>query len=374
MKNTFGSNVTITIFGESHGPAIGCVLDGLTPGLTVDEEMIKNMLARRRPTSSIDTPRREPDNYRILSGVFNGKTTGTPLCIMIPNEETRSKDYNFGPARPSHADYTAHVKYNGFEDYRGGGHFSGRITAAIVAAGGVLIPALNELGIFIGTHISECVNVSDRDFGSSEDEILANIKKLNSGNFPVIDDDAAEKITAGIQEAGKDHDSVGGIVKTAVTGLPAGVGEPWFDSLESLLSHALYSIGAVKGVEFGKGFEGSALRGSEFNDAFRKDGDRVVTATNNNGGINGGISNGMPVTFSVSVKPTPSIARPQKTVNFLTGEEEEITITGRHDPAIVRRICPVIDSITAIVIADALVTGFGPQVLLKGKALWNTDL
>jgi chorismate synthase len=374
MKNTFGSNVTVTIFGESHGPAIGCVIDGLTPGIQVDEEFIRHMLSRRRPSSPVDTPRREPDNYSILSGVFNGKTTGTPICIMIPNENTKSGDYLFGPARPSHADYTAHIKYNGFEDYRGGGHFSGRITAALVAAGGIITPALNRLGIYIGTHIFSCGGVQDLSLGDNEKEIEENIKVLNNKMFPVLSDEAGEKMTAAIAEAAKDHDSLGGIIKTAVTGLPAGVGEPWFDSLESLLSHALYSIGAVKGVEFGKGFEAVSMQGSEFNDAFKMDEGRVVTVTNNNGGINGGISNGMPIMFNVSVKPTPSISRPQKTVNFLTGKEEELVIQGRHDPAIVRRICPVIDSITAIVIADALVTGFGPQVLVKGKALWNTDL
>ena len=374
MRNTLGSNVTITLFGESHGAAIGCVIDGLTPGLEVDDGKIQKLLSRRRPASLIDTPRREPDNYRILSGVFNGKTTGTPLCIMIPNEQTRSGDYLFGPARPSHADYAAHVKYNGFEDYRGGGHFSGRITASIVAAGGIVMPALNNIGIFIGTHIAECAGTKDGDFSSDEAELADEIKSLNDKNFPVLCNEAGERMIAAIEAAAKESDSVGGVVRTAITGLPAGVGEPWFDSLESLLSHALFSIGAVKGIEFGKGFEAANARGSEFNDPFELKEGKVVTGTNNNGGINGGISNGMPVTFGVAVKPTPSIARPQKTVNFLTGKEEELVIHGRHDPAIVRRICPVIDSITALVIADALVTAYGPQVLLKGKDIWNSDL
>ncbi|MCR5823584.1 MAG: chorismate synthase [Lachnospiraceae bacterium] len=374
MRNTFGSNVTITLFGESHGPAVGCVIDGLTPGIDVDDEAIRNLLSRRRPSSIVDTPRREPDNYKILSGVFNGKTTGTPICIMIPNEETKSGDYLFGPARPSHADYTAHVKYNGFEDYRGGGHFSGRITSALVAAGGTVIPALNKLGISIGTHISECGGQNDRDFSSSEAEMTEEIRSLQLKNFPVLSDEAGEKMIGQIEAAAKDCNSLGGIVKTAVTGLPVGVGEPWFDSLESQLAHAMFSVGAVKGIQFGSGFEGTRLKGSEFNDPMRLNNGRTVTLSNNNGGINGGISNGMPVTFSVAVKPTPSIARPQQTVNFLTGKEEELVIHGRHDPAIVRRICPVIDSVTAIVIADALVTAFGPQVLVKGKAIWNTDL
>ncbi len=374
MKNSFGNNITVTLFGESHGPAVGCVIDGLTPGLNVNDEEIAKLLSRRRPVSVIDTPRQEPDNYRILSGVFNGKTTGTPICIMIPNENTKSGDYNFGPARPSHADYAAHIKYNGFEDYRGGGHFSGRITAALVAAGGILIPALNSVGINIGTHITECAGIQDENFSNNEETLTGQIKMLNTKNFPVISDEAGEKITAAIHSASEEHDSVGGIVRTAVTGFPAGVGEPWFDSLEGLLSHAMFSIGAVKGVEFGKGFGAANSRGSLFNDPLAIDNGRVVTKSNNNGGINGGISNGMPITFGVAVKPTPSIARPQKTVNFLELKEEELVIHGRHDPAIVRRICPVIDSVTAIVLADALVTAFGPRVLLKGKAIWNTDL
>ena len=367
MKNTFGTNISATIFGESHGPAIGCVLDGLAPGIRVDEEFIKKSLSRRRPQGKTDTPRREPDNFEIVSGVFNGKTTGTPVCIIIPNVNTRSKDYNYGPARPSHADYAAFCKYHGNEDYRGGGHFSGRITAALVAAGAVLIPALEGKGIKIGTHILRCADIKDRDFNN----IPIDISLLSNKNFPVLDDARAQEMTDVIVAAGENNDSVGGITQTAVYGMPAGVGEPWFDSMESLLSHAMFSIGAVKGIEFGAGFEITKMKGSKANDAMFTDGKTVFAKTNNNGGINGGITNGMPILFNCAVKPTASISREQDTVNFLEMRNEKLTIKGRHDPAIIRRICPVIDAMTAIVIADALAGRFGTDFLAQGKAKEN---
>ncbi len=353
MKNTFGQNITVTLFGESHGPAVGAVIDGLTPGITVNEEFISAELSRRRPSLSTDTARSEQDDFKILSGVFNGKTTGTPLCIVVPNENVRSGDYNYGVARPSHADYTAHVKYKGFEDYRGGGHFSGRITAALVAVGGILIPALKEKGIVIGTHISECGGVSDRAFS----DISADIDALKKVSFPTLDKEKGEKMTEKILSAKSALDSIGGITETVIYGMPAGYGEPWFDSVESLLSHALFSIGGVKGVEFGLGFGFADKLGSEANDAMRYENGMVVTETNNNGGINGGITNGMPITFRCAVKPTPSIAREQKTVDFVKNENADISVNGRHDPAIIRRICPVIDSVAAIVIFDILQSG-----------------
>lgn len=353
MKNTFGQNITVTLFGESHGPAVGAVVDGLTPGMTVDEEFISSELSRRRPSLSTDTARSEQDNFRILSGVFNGKTTGSPLCIMIPNENARSGDYNYGAARPSHADYTAHVKYNGFEDYRGGGHFSGRITAALVAVGAIVTPALKEKGILIGTHISECGGISDRGFSDIPTDICA----LKTLPFPTLDKEKGEKMTEKILSAKASLDSIGGITETVIYGMPAGYGEPWFDSVESLLSHALFSIGGIKGVEFGLGFGFADKLGSEANDAMRYENGRVVTVTNNNGGINGGITNGMPITFRCAVKPTPSIAKEQKTVDFIKKENTEISVKGRHDPAIIRRICPVIDSVAAIVTWDILQSG-----------------
>lgn len=365
MKNTFGTNITLTLFGESHGEAIGAVLDGLPGGIDVNLDAIAELLAKRRPSSAIDTARREKDEFHIVSGVFEGKTTGTPLCILIPNEDKRSGDYRelYGKARPSHADYAAFCKYHGFEDYRGGGHFSGRITAALVAAGGILLPMLEGLGITVGTHIKRCASVEDRDF----ENVYKDIERLNKSDFPVLDNSKIAEMTAEILRARAELDSVGGVAETAVCGMPAGVGEPWFDSVEGLLSHALFSLGGVKGVEFGMGFAMAESRGSLCNDAFRVEGGRVVTATNNNGGINGGITNGMPLIFRCAVKPTPSIARVQDTIDFLEKENVTLEILGRHDPAIVRRICPVIGSVTALVLCDLLATRYGPDIFLKGK-------
>ena len=369
MKNTFGTSLTVTLFGESHGPAVGAVIDGLTPGLPVDEPEIERLLSRRRPSSAIDTPRRESDHYQILSGVFNGKTTGTPVCIVIPNENTHSADYAYGLARPAHADYAAFCKYHGHEDYRGGGHFSGRITAALVAVGGILIPALKALGIEIGTHILRCGKIEDRKFEDYKQDLAL----LQGNGFPVLDTAAGEAMSDYILAARQQNDSVGGVTQTAVTGLPAGLGEPWFDSVESLLSHAVFSLGGVKGIEFGSGFDLARMRGSESNDPFRMKDGGVVTETNHNGGINGGITNGMPVLFNCAVKPTPSISKEQKTVNFHSGTNENLTVHGRHDPAIIRRICPVLDSVTAMVVCDLLIGRFGTDVLLKGIPLCNTD-
>lgn len=369
MKNSYGTHITLTLFGESHGAALGAVLDGLSPGLSVNEDEIARLLARRRPAGALDTARREPDRFQIVSGVFAGKTTGTPLCILIPNEDTRSKDYTYGPARPSHADYAAFCKYHGFEDYRGGGHFSGRITAALVAAGGILLPALYGLGIRIGTHILQCESVRDRAFLDPE----ADLELLAGSDFPVLDPVRGEEMRSRIAAAKADLDSVGGITQTAICGLCPGVGEPWFDSVEGLLSHALFSLGGVKGVEFGLGFGFAEEHASTCNDPLRIQNGRPVTRTNHNGGINGGITNGMPVLFQCAVKPTPSIAREQETVDFRKSEDTALTIHGRHDPAIIRRICPVIDAVSALVIADLLSGRFGTDVFVKGELPCNTD-
>ena len=363
MKNTLGQNVAITLFGESHGEAIGAVVDGLAAGIKVDDEFIKSQLSLRRPVGSISTPRVEADEFKILSGVFNGYTTGTPICIVIPNENTKSMDYSEirSKARPSHADYTAFAKYHGFEDFRGGGHFSGRITAGIVAAGAIAISALKNKGIYIGTHISRCAGIDDVGFGDYEKDI----KSLSDMQFAVLDSSKAEQMQAEILKAKADGDSVGGVLETAVIGMPEGVGEPWFDSIESLLSHALFSIPAVKGVEFGAGFSIADMRGSSANDEMRIENGKVVTKTNNNGGINGGITNGMPITFRCAVKPTPTIGKTQETVDFIKNENTELLAGGRHDPSIIHRARVVVDSITALVLIDILSGRFGTDWIAK---------
>lgn len=362
MKNTFGQSVSLTVFGESHGAGVGVVLDGLCAGLDVNDESIKTALALRAPSMSTDTARHERDAYQILSGVFNGKTTGSPLCLFVPNENTDSKAYEYGVARPSHADYTAFCKYGGFEDYRGGGHFSGRVTAGIVAVGAILKDALKRLGVTIGTHILECANVRDNEFNDIKNEVLT----LDCVKFPVLNEEKGKQMIAKIEDAKANLDSVGGITQTAIVGIPSGVGEPMFDSVEGMLSHAMFAIGGVKGIGFGKGFEMSGMLGSEANDAFAiKDG-KIVTSTNNNGGINGGITNGMPVVFNLAIKPTPSIAKKQSTVDFENGKETQIEIVGRHDPAIVRRICPVVNGVSALVVCDLLAQRFGTDVFRKG--------
>lgn len=355
MKNTFGNSITLTIYGESHGASVGAVIDGLPAGIPVDTNFISKQLELRRPEGAISTARKEKDEFTIESGVFEGKTTGSPLLIRIPNCDTRSSDYKRNLPRPSHADYTAYVKYNGCEDYRGGGHFSGRITAALVAAGGILIPMLNEKGIKIGTHIKKIYNKFDRDFG----DISQDIDLLNTKKFAVLDESVESDFTNAILEAKTEGDSVGGVLETAVFGLPCGVGEPWFDSVESMLSHALFSIPAVKGVEFGAGFSITDMKGSSANDQIKNDNGKIVTLTNNNGGLNGGISNGMPIIFRTAVKPTPTIYKEQSTVNLDTNENATLLSNGRHDPCIVQRARVVVDSVTALVLCDLLNQKFG---------------
>ena len=369
MKNTFGNSVTVTLFGESHGPAIGAVIDGLAAGIRIDEEYIKAKLSLRRPYGKISTARREADEFEFLSGVFKGYTTGTPLCILIRNEDTRSSDYEQVSrlARPSHADLTASYKYGGFEDYRGGGHFSGRITAALVAAGAILMKALEDKGILIGTHIKSCGSVSDRAFKDSEGEGEKDIKALESMDFPVLDDGAAELMKAQILAAAQEGDSVGGILETMVLGMPGGVGEPWFDTVEGMIAHSIFSVPAVKGVEFGAGFDITRMRGSEANDCLRTDGQRIYTETNNSGGINGGITNGMPIVFRTAIKPTASIFKEQETVDIIKGENAVLSLKGRHDPAIVHRAAVVVSAVTAITLSDLLAEKYGADWLRTGE-------
>lgn len=365
MKNTFGNSVAVTLFGESHGPAIGAVMDGLAPGIPVDEGFIAAQLDLRRPFGKISTARQESDPFQIVSGVFEGRTTGTPLTILIPNGDTKSKDYSKTKdlARPGHADLTAQMKYHGYQDFRGGGHFSGRITAALVAAGAIAIQALERKGITLRSHIRACAGVEDRPFAADEQGLKADFAALRGDNFPVLDQTAKEEMKAAILAAKEQNDSVGGILETAVCGLPAGVGEPWFDTVESVLSHMLFAVPAVKGVEFGDGFGLTTMTGSAANDPYRVENGRFVTTSNHNGGINGGITNGMPLTFRCAIKPTPSIFQQQDTVDFVKEENATLALEGRHDPVIVHRAAVVVDSVTALVLCDLLALRFGTDWL-----------
>lgn len=361
MKNTFGTSLTVTLFGESHGPAIGAVLDGIAPGIPVCEEEIREQLSLRRPVGAISTARQETDEFQILSGVHGGYTTGTPIAIVIPNRDTRPTDYDgFATvARPSHADYTAECKYHGYQDKRGGGHFSGRVTAALVAVGAIVRGALARKGIRIGTHVLSCGGVNDRAFDNVERDIDA----LAHKPFAVLSDEAGDAMRAAILRAKEAGDSVGGVLETAIVGMPGGVGEPWFDTVEGLLSHALFSIPAVKGVEFGDGFAIAQKTGSQANDCWRMQEGKVISTTNHSGGINGGITNGMPVLFRVAVKPTPTIGLAQDSVDLASGENATLASRGRHDPAIVHRARAVVDAVSAIVLADLLAGRYGTDWL-----------
>ena len=365
MKNTFGSDLALTIFGESHGAAIGAVLDGMAAGVPVDEQLVTACMDKRRARGDgLSTARVEADTVRFLSGVVNGRTTGTSIALMIENQNTRSGDYakTADLLRPGHADYTAYAKYHGFQDARGGGHFSGRLTAALVAGGSLVLGALHRAGIEIVTHIGQCAGIADTPFAlNAPDQLAAQAEALlnKAEGFALLDGTVEEPMKAAIRAAGAEGDSVGGVLETAVLGLPAGVGEPYFDSVESELAHLAFSIPAVKGIEFGSGFGFAGMRGSEANDAFRMQGDRVVTATNHNAGLNGGISNGMPVVFRTAVKPTPSIYKPQETVDYLAKKDAELSIQGRHDPCIVPRAAIVQTCAAALAVGDLLTAKYG---------------
>ena len=365
MKNTIGNSVAVTLFGESHGSYIGAVLDGMAPGIYIKEEYIAHMLTLRRPSGRISTTRREKDAFVIVSGVVNGRTTGTPITILIPNENVQSGDYAEMQtvARPSHADYPADCKFHGWQDTRGGGHFSGRITAALVAVGAICKSALEEKGIRIGTHVCRCAGIDDRAF----EDLSADIEALWGKTFAVLDAEADESMQRAIEGAASQGDSVGGVLETVVVGMPAGVGEPWFDTVEGMLSHGLFSIPAVKGVEFGAGFAIADMRGSAANDPLRVTEGKIVTTTNHNGGIGGGITNGMPIVFRTAIKPTPTIFQAQETVDFRTKTETVLSPGGRHDPAIVHRARVVQDAVTAIVLCDALALRYGTDFLRRAE-------
>lgn len=356
MSSMWGSDIKISVFGESHGEAIGVVLDGLPAGEKIDFDEINAQMKRRRPGStSLATSRNESDTAHVISGIFEGKTTGAPLCAVINNENASSKDYEksrFLP-RPGHADFTAHVKYKGFEDFRGGGHFSGRLTAPVVFAGAICRQILAKKGVFIGSHIASVGNIVDEKFN------LVNIpyevlNRLSQSAFPVLSEEIKKKMEEKILEVKAQKDSIGGVIECAVVGVPCGIGEPIFDNIESKISSIIFGIPGVKGVEFGAGFELSKKCGSVCNDNFTVSSGVIKTTTNNSGGILGGISSGMPIVFRAAFKPTPSIAKKQTTVNLKSGLAEKISIQGRHDPCIAVRASAVVEAAAAIAILDLI--------------------
>ncbi|MBO6301253.1 MAG: chorismate synthase [Ruminiclostridium sp.] len=348
---------SVSIFGESHGAGIGAVINGLPSGVELDMDRILDFMARRAPKKDgMSTRRSEKDTPEILSGLYNGRTTGTPLAAIIRNTDTRSQDYRniSTAARPGHADYTGFMRYDGANDPRGGGHFSGRLTAPLVFAGAVCAQVLERLGIESCAHILAIDGVYDDSFSELDvpHELMESIK---SREMPLINESRAEEMRAHVLKASEELDSVGGIIECAVTGLPAGIGSPMFDGLENRISQAVFGIPAVKAIAFGKGFDFARMRGSAANDQMYMDGDTVKTSTNNNGGIYGGISSGMPIIFTVAVKPTPSIAKPQKTVDFIRNKDTELEIKGRHDACIVPRAVPAVEAAANIAVLSFIV-------------------
>lgn len=356
MSGTWGKNIELSLFGESHGDAIGITINGLEPGIKLDLDYIKEEMARRAPgQNDLSTPRKEKDEFHILSGYFNGRTTGTPLTMIIYNTNQHSRDYEKTKniMRPSHGDFTGYIKYKGFNDYRGGGHFSGRITAPLVFAGAICKQILMEKGIIIGSHIKSIKNIKDEDF-THENLNESTLKFLRKEEFPVLNIPSGDEMKKLIKDARVMKDSVGGIVECTAINLPVGLGDPFFDSVESTLSSLLFSIPGVKGVEFGIGFGITELYGSEANDQYVMDNEKIKTITNNNGGILGGITSGMPLVFRAAMKPTPSIGKRQKTIDISTMEECTVEIAGRHDPCIVVRALPVVEAAAAIAILELL--------------------
>lgn len=355
MSATWGKNIKFSIFGESHGTAIGGVLDGIKAGTKIDFSKIDYEMKRRNHRSFYSTSRDEKDEYEILSGVRDSVATGSPIAFVIRNKEHNSSDYvnlNITP-RPGHADYSASVKHNGFNDYRGGGHFSGRITAPLTLAGSVARQILEQKGIKIVSHIYSIGNIKSK---SILDMPLTNEEadRLHSMQFPVLCEETKEKMQEEIMSQKEDCNSIGGIIECAVYGMEAGIGSPFFDSVESVISHMMFSIPAVKGIEFGRGFDITAMSGFDANDNYRISDGRVIALSNNNGGILGGITNGMPIVFRVAVKPTPSVFKTQKTVNLSSMTDEDITIKGRHDACIVPRAVAVVEAGCALCLADMM--------------------
>lgn len=354
MSSTYGESLKLSIFGQSHGPAIGMTLDGIPAGLPVDLVKLQTFLNRRAPgQNDWSTPRREEDRPEFLSGLMDGRTCGAPIAAVIHNKNTRSGDYaNLKDCpRPGHADLTAQVKYDGYQDAAGGGHFSGRLTAPLCIAGGLCKQWLEEMGIRIGAHIEWINDIDDTHF----DPLAPQLDAIDA-DFPVMNAARGALMREKIAKARNDGDSVGGIIECAITGLPIGLGEPMFGGMESRIAQIVYGIPAVKGVEFGAGFAVAAKCGSENNDAYTIRDGQIVTTTNNAGGILGGITNGMPLIFRAAIKPTPSISKPQQSVSIERMENTELIVQGRHDPCIVPRAVPVVEAAAAIAVYDAILS------------------
>lgn len=362
MTSTWGRALSISLFGESHGQAVGLVMNGIPPGEELAVEEIAAFMARRAPgRAPWASRRREPDRPKILSGVYRGKTSGAPLTVLVENTDHKPEDYGSetGLLRPSHADYTGAVRYKGANDPRGGGHFSGRLTAPLCFAGGVCLQLLARRNITIAARILELGTVTDAPIDTARPD-LSKLKSLASHALPVFSTDKGQEMCAAIQRAAAAKDSVGGIVQCFCLGLPPGLGSPHFGSVEALLASLLYGVPAVKALSFGSGFAGCRRFGSENNDAFRLDAESAITTvTNHAGGVNGGITNGMPLVFQVGIKPTPTIGKPQRTVNIKTMSEETLSSGGRHDPAIVPRAVPVIEAAAAIALMELMLTAYG---------------
>lgn len=366
MSATFGTLFRVTIFGESHSAAIGCVIDGLPPGFPLDLDDIREAMRRRAPNAgAASTKRRETDAFEILCGYFREKATGTPLAAVIRNRDQRSSDYQDMARlmRPGHADYAGWVKYHGAADVRGGGHFSGRLTAPLVFAGAAARQVLASVGILAGAHVMRIGTIEDalfRDFSGEE------LRIPEKGDFPVLDARQGEKMLSEIDDARRDLDSLGGWIECAACGIPAGLGEPFFDSMESEIAHMMFSVPAVKALEFGDGIRMTKMRGSEANDAPYIADSKVRFRTNHGGGINGGITNGMPVVFRVAVRPTSSISKPQETIDVTTMENAVLTVRGRHDACIVPRACEVVKNAFCIVLLDMLYRAHALQLSGEG--------
>lgn len=369
MSGTWGNNIRLTIFGESHGEAIGVVIDGIPAGIKLDLDYIKKEMKRRAPgNNNISTPRKEKDLFNIVSGYFNDYTTGTPLTCIIYNTNQHSRDYDKikSVMRPGHADYTGYIRYNGHNDYRGGGHFSGRITAPLVFAGAIAKQLLLKRNIKIVSHVKSIGTIKDKSYRDIviHDEL---IDMLPLEEIPVLEKGIDQLMRELILKAKEQDDSVGGIIETAIINIPAGIGSPFFDSIESKLSQLLFSIPAVKGVEFGEGFNISSMKGSQANDQYYIEDGVIKTDTNNNGGVLGGITNGMPIVFSTAFKPTPSIGKTQKTVDISTMENVETSTQGRHDPCIVPRAVPVVESVSALALLELIVDKEGTEWLTQNQ-------